>query len=300
MKQLFRLSISVSLLTLINLSACAKNDLDLENTQDVDKTTTPLADTKNSRQNIEDLMLAEMHFQLGHYGQADQYYSKLLTSHHDIGLIRHAIKAAFKCHDFEKALKLALLWHKESPNSMSAVSTVIGLYQQLERYDDVVVLLEKYSVSGDAIDLDTVVSLLEQHSAEESYQSLFLYIQKFMENNDQAVMQLALFALRAKLFEEAINASERLSTVASKDIVHKIAIIKVQAYTKLHKPELALKELQMLIKQAIDAHTKHKYARIMATLGKIDDSITLLTEEFKNSPQYTPYLHDIISIYLAN
>lgn len=288
------------LLSVAGLSSCMGNDLDQQKIHPASIDQQLLYD-KKYKQGIQDLMSAEIHYHLKHYGRADYFYSHISGLYENTSVLHHAIDVALKRHDFDKALELSLLWYEETPSSMSAVSTLVGLYEYFGRYEDALELLKIHSISKDGnINIDTVVSLLEQHPAEESYRLLTLYAAKFAPQDSQVFLHRVIFALNANLYQEAIDITDNLPEKITKELSYKVAILRVQAYTSLGEPELAMDELQTLIRDAIDIDTKQKYARIMAFLGKTDTAISLLKQEFKKHPKHSSYLHDIISIYLNN
>ncbi|MCK5726145.1 MAG: hypothetical protein KAH22_04880 [Thiotrichaceae bacterium] len=258
-----------------------------------------LHDAKKYRQNIENLLVAEMHFHQNHFDEASKYYDKLTDFYHNKELVYHAIQVALKRQDFKKALRLASVWHKNEPNSKPAISTLIGLYQYFGRYDEVAELLKGSSPQqvDKAIDIDTIVALLDKHPADKSYYSFLNYIEKYAYNDNTAKLFLALLAIRAEFYQEAINASHRLLTCKDKEIKTTALMIYLDAYSALDQPELALQQLKTLISQTSEMAIKKEYAKKMLHFGHADTLIKLLKQEYSEDPKQSIHLSLVGIIY---
>ena len=173
--------------------------------------------------------------------------------------------------------------------------------------------LVKTYPAGKGKPVDIAVALLEQQAeAKDAYQTLKHYSQKFTketvnedskDNKDSKegdiAYYIAIFAMRAKLYDEVLVATDNLDQITDKELKQKAALLRIKVYTATDKPEKALEELKTLIAEAADLDTRQTYARIMASLGKSEEAVAMLDQSFEKHPDNADLLLDIIAINLG-
>ena len=278
-------------------------------------------------ENIYHVLLAETYFQQKDYQQSSQLYSQLLAAsardvqdnpdqisqeQGNIGIARRATELAIKSGDYEQALTAAKRWKALQPDADEVNQYLVLLYQQHKDYVASAKILSQLvkatfaaskEVSATSVQsLDVAVALLErQADMEAAYYTLKQYLQQSADRqSDNASYYLALFAMRAGLYEEVISASQSFAQVKDKELQNKIALLRVKAYSVLDKPEQALQELKRLIAEAADPETQQDYARIMASMGKVDAAVALLGQVYEKHPDHVELLLDMIAINMRD
>ncbi len=287
---------------------------------------------------IYQILLAEYHYQHADYEKSSYLYSSLLAQSTDkpensrvtpsVALYKRATGLAIKIEDHDQALRSALQWKKLEPNSPAVNQSLVLLYQKKGQYEksaDVLADLVKAYPAEKGKPVDIAVALLEQQAeVGDAYQTLKHYSQKYTQNHSQKHSQkhskgsfnknpkgnnnskegdiayyIAIFAMRAKLYDEVLAATDNLDQITDKELKQKAALLRIKVFTATDKPEKALEELKTLIAEAADLSTRQTYARIMASLGKGEEAVAMLNQSFEKHPDNADLLLDIIAINLG-
>ncbi len=257
---------------------------------------------------IYQVLLAEYNFHHQNYKQASQIYNNLLMTKADSRVAERATQLAIKVEDYDQALIAAEQWKLLEPDSEDIDQFLVLLYQEKQNYlaaAKVLTRLVDVYPLGKAKPVDIAVALLEQQQdAKNAFHTFKYYLQGYLKIHPKVAHDytyyLALFAMKAELFEEVVKVTGLLAQIDDKEMRRKTALLRVKAYSKLDKPELALKTLKQLISEAADPVTKQNYARIMASLGQAENAVTLLEQAYDKHPDKAELLLDIIAISLDN
>ncbi len=262
---------------------------------------------------VYDVLLAEYYYHQQDYKPASHTYSKLLLTRADVSVAKRATELAIKVDDYDQALIAAQQWKALEPSSAEVNQFLVLLYQEKKDYIAAAKVLSELVKSyplGEAKSLDVAVALLEQQKeSENAYHTFKHYSQNHVGSVDKgenssdsgaSTYYLGLFAMRAQLFDEAINTTASFSEIEDKELQRKTALLRVKAYTALDKPEQALKALKKLIAEAADPVTKQAYARLMASLGQSDKAVALLEQAYDKHLDKAELLLDMISISLGD
>lgn len=249
------------------------------------------------------ILLAEYYFHNNEVRKSADSYLKISSDNNDAAIAQRATEIALQINDLEQALVAAKRWKKLDAASSDVNQYLVLLFQRKEQYADAATaladLVKAYpSVKSKAIEV--AVALLEQQSNEKgAYQTLRNYVEKH-EQSDIARYYLAVFAMRAELFEEALKVTDSLKAITDKEVQRKAALLRVKAFSALDQSEEALAELSQLITEAADVQTRQQYGRLMASLGKEDEAVKLLAQVAEKHPENAGILLDMIAINLGN
>ncbi len=248
-------------------------------------------------------LLAEFYAQKGNYPHASRAYSRLLLLRADEEVAQRATELAIKSGDYDQALLAAQQWKSLKPGD-EVNQYLVLLYQQNENYKasaDVLNEIVKASPVAEAQPLDVAVALLErQADVKAAYYTLKQYLHTVpSRQTNNAYYYLGLFAMRANLYDEALMATQKLKQISDKELQRKAALLRVKAYSAMDRPEQALEELKQLIAEAADPATQQNYARLLASLGKTDEAVALLSQVFEKYPDKPELLLDMIAINLG-
>ncbi len=299
------LKLGLAAIAVLIFSACSPNDEEI--------TSAPVFEFSGIySEQVYNVLLAEYHYHEQNYKQSSQTYNKLLLTRADVSVAKRATELAIKVDDYDQALIAAQQWKALEPDSADVNQFLVLLYQEKEDYIAAAKVLSELVQSyplGEAKALDVAVALLEQQKeSEHAYRTFKYYSQNHagsrseneggVDESGAKTYYLGLFAMRAQLFDEAINVTENFSESGNKELQRKTALLRVKAYTVLDQPEQALKTLKKLIAEAAGPVTKQTYARLMASLGQSDKAVALLEQAYDKHLDKAELLLDMISISL--
>lgn len=221
-----------------------------------------------------------------------------------IALVKRSTELAVKIEDYDQAFIAAKRWKKLASDSSSVNQYLILLYQKKGQYGEsarVLAELVKSYPSKKNKPIDVAVALLEQQAvAKDAYQTLKHYNNdNNSDNEDDANYYLAIFAMRAKLYDDVLAVTENFEQLENKELRRKSALLRVKVYTAMDKPNKALEELKELITEAADPVTRQTYARLMASLGKAEEAVAMLQQVYEKHPKKSGLLLDMIAINLG-
>lgn len=290
-------------LTLVLLVACEsseKKDSEGGYSLDAEKMKAEIAKTNDLSQLM---MLGEYAFQNGHFEEAAAYYLKVAQQTQDAEVYQRSIELSLKTRDIDTALQTANRWYEFEPDSSDAVQYRLLLFMKKEKYTEAAHALHAFSNKKEgfgAFDgIDVAMALLEREAnTEQAINTLQEYV-KLPEYQPKALYYLAVLGMRNQQFMMVAEMAMRgKKEIKDEELKQKLALLHVKALTNLNKEKEALAVLNSLVVEAADAKTKQSYARILSSLGQVDQAIKLLQETYAENKGDIPLLLDIIGIQL--
>lgn len=297
------LRVLLGLLAIALLAACESS----ENTEPESEYSLDAKSVKAQIAETDDLtelmMLGEYAFQNSHFEEAAAYYLKVAQKTQNAEISQRSIELSLKTRDLDSALQTANRWAEFEPDSLDAAQYRMLLFMKKEQYEEAANALHVFSQKKEGFagfaGIDVAMALLEREAnTEQALETLQAYV-KLPGYQPKALYYLASLAMRDQQFGLVVDMAIRgKNEIKDEELRQKLALLQVKALTKLDKEKEALVVLNSLVVEAADAQTKQNYARILSSLGQVDQAIELLQEIHAENKRDISVLLDIIGIQL--
>lgn len=303
MKITLRLLLSAFFLTL--LVACGssgqeESSSDSQYALDAEGDKADIAETEDLSQLM---MLGEYAYQNGHDDVAAAYYQRIAEKVQDPEVFQRSIELSLKTRNIDQALNVVNRWLVSNPDASSALQYRLLLLIKKEKYVEAAKALHEFVSKkegfGTFSGIDIAMALLEREAnSEQAINTLQEYV-KLPDFEPKSLYYLAIIGMRNQEFSLVVDMAERgKKIIKSDEHKQKLALLHVKALTKLNREKDALVVLNSLVVEAADAKTKQSYARILSSLGQVEQAVSLLQETYADNKGDIPILLDVIGIQL--
>ncbi|OQX12343.1 MAG: hypothetical protein BWK73_15310 [Thiothrix lacustris] len=250
---------------------------------------------------VYNILAGEMFANQGNVAQAALHYVAAAQQATDPAIAQRAVELAMSAEDTPLAGRALERWIALSPDSTEALQYQALANLRAEKYPEAVRDLvkirdaaEKKSGHGFAF----IVSLLAlEPDAKKSYETFKHYV-KSVDASPPAQLALAAFALKAKQFAAALQASQSAKTQGSAAEKVQGARWAAKALAGLGKVPEAIRELEALGKDKQDTELKLDYARLLILADRRVEALPLYQQLYSTFPDSVDILYTLSLLHL--
>jgi tetratricopeptide (TPR) repeat protein len=236
---------------------------------------------------LNQLFVAEVALQRGHYDTAVTYYSRLAEETQDPRLLERATRIAIFARDYQTALKLGKQWLKLDPANLDGGQMLTALLLKAGDYDAALESLENVLQAAAGNEKARYLMMIRLLGREQDKEGALEVMQRFLErhpDDESALYAYAQLALRAGKVDEAEKTVDKL--LEQKPDWPQAVVLRTRIMQVTNREAASLEYLGDVVKRnPKEMDLRIAYGRMLADVDRPEEALEQFRKVLKAEPE---------------